>query len=81
MKAGEELEVALEGFAYEGKSVARVEGLVLLVSGGIPGDRVRLRVKKMKSNYAEAEALQVLHPSPLRVQPRCRYFGVCGGCT
>ncbi len=81
IRAGDELEVKLEGFASEGKSVSRIEGFVLMVSGGVPGDLARVRVKKVKSNFAEAEVLEVLGPSPLRVVPRCRYFGVCGGCT
>lgn len=56
------------------------EGKTVLVSGAIPGDVVNARVKKSKSKYYEAEALEVLEESPFRVEPRCIHFGACGGC-
>jgi 23S rRNA (uracil1939-C5)-methyltransferase len=81
MKRGEELELTVESAAFEGKSVSRVEGLVLFVRGAVPGDRVRVRVTSAKKSFAEADVVAMLAPSPLRVAPRCRYFGTCGGCT
>jgi 23S rRNA (uracil1939-C5)-methyltransferase len=81
MNRGEEIVVTPEAFAFEGKSVARVDGLVLFVQGAVPGDRVRARVTAVKSSFAEARTLAVLEQSPLRVTPRCPHFGVCGGCT
>lgn len=80
MKRDDELEVTLENFAFEGKSVTRIDGLVIFVHGGVPGDTVRIRITKTKKKFAEAESLGVITPSPLRVEPRCRYFGTCGGC-
>jgi 23S rRNA (uracil1939-C5)-methyltransferase len=80
VKWGDEIEITVENFASEGKSVARVDGLVVFVVGGVPGDRVRARVTKSKKKFAEAEAVDILSRSPLRVQPRCKYFGTCGGC-
>lgn len=81
MNRGDELSTTLERFAFEGKSVARVNGMVVFVVGGVPGDTVRVRLTKVRKQYAEAEALEVESPSGLRVQPRCRFFGMCGGCT
>lgn len=46
----------------------------------MPGDRVRARVYKKKKSFAEAEIEEVLDPSDLRTDPRCFYFGTCGGC-
>jgi 23S rRNA (uracil1939-C5)-methyltransferase len=80
MKRGEELRLTVERFAAEGKTVARLEGLVVFVHGGVPGDDVRVRVSKVKKSFLEAEVTQILSPSPLRIEPRCRYFGLCGGC-
>jgi 23S rRNA (uracil1939-C5)-methyltransferase len=80
MKRGEETVLTLESFAFEGKSVARLDGLVVFVVGAVPGDTARVQVTKVKKNFCEARALEVLAPSPLRTAPRCRYFGVCGGC-
>ena len=80
MKRGDELTVTLEGFAFEGKSIARVEGLVVFVTGAVPGDTLRVRLTKVKKSFCEAEGVEVLTPSALRTDPRCRLFGVCGGC-
>jgi 23S rRNA (uracil1939-C5)-methyltransferase len=80
VKWGDEIEITVENFASEGKSVARVDGLVVFVAGGVPGDRVRARVTKSKKKFVEAEAVDILSQSPLRVQPRCKHFGTCGGC-
>jgi 23S rRNA (uracil1939-C5)-methyltransferase len=78
---GDELDVTIEAVAAEGKSLVRVEGLVVFVRGGVPGDRARIRVTYQKKKFAEAEVIDLLIPSPSRVTPRCRHFGVCGGCT
>ncbi|MGV4414384.1 23S rRNA (uracil(1939)-C(5))-methyltransferase RlmD [Chryseobacterium sp. T1] len=65
----------------KGVSVGKTEeGKTVLVSGAVPGDVVNVRVKKAKSNYYEGEAVEVLIPSPDRVDPRCVHFGTCGGC-
>lgn len=56
------------------------EGKTVLVSGAVPGDIVNARVKKSKSNYYEAEMIEIVESSPFRVEPRCIHFGVCGGC-
>lgn len=56
------------------------DGKTVLVSGAVPGDLVNARVKKSKSNYFEAEAVEILEESPYRVAPKCVHFGVCGGC-
>ena len=80
MKKGDEIELVLEKFADRGKSLTRIDGYVVFVPGGVPGDRVRARVVKRKKNYAEARIVDVVEPSRMRAEPRCRYFGVCGGC-
>ncbi|MDL1912995.1 MAG: 23S rRNA (uracil(1939)-C(5))-methyltransferase RlmD [Bergeyella sp.] len=56
------------------------EGKTLLVSGAVPGDWAKVRVKRARSRYLEAEAIEILEPSPDRVEARCEHFGICGGC-
>jgi len=80
VKKGDELELKLESFAFEGKAVARVDGLVVFVEGGVAGDEVRARLTKIKKQFAEARVIETLRNSPLRTQPRCVHFGTCGGC-
>ncbi|MDR6129476.1 tRNA/tmRNA/rRNA uracil-C5-methylase (TrmA/RlmC/RlmD family) [Chryseobacterium sp. SORGH_AS1175] len=65
----------------KGVAIGKTEdGKTVLVSGAIPGDVVNARVKKSKSKYYEAEAVDILEKSPYRVDPKCIHFGVCGGC-
>jgi 23S rRNA (uracil1939-C5)-methyltransferase len=79
-RRGEELTLRLESPELEGKNVARLDGLVVFVLGGVPGDLVRLRLTKVKKQFLEGEMLEILEPSPIRTAPRCAHFGECGGC-
>ncbi len=81
VQRGDEFSLHLEGLAVEGRSIARVNGLVVFVRGGVPGDDVRVRVTKTKKQFVEADIVEILSPSLMRVQPRCKVFGTCGGCT
>jgi len=74
-RAGAELELSIESLAFGGSGVARADGYVVFVRGGVPGDRVRARIARRKRSYAEAFALEVLEPSPDRVAPRARHPG------
>ena len=80
MKYGDTLDLSIEKLAFEGKAIAHVDGLVVFVEGGVPGDTVRAFVTKAKKNFAEARTTEVLSPSTNRVMPKCMHFGVCGGC-
>ncbi len=77
----EELELTIDSLAYGGNGVARLNGFVVFVRRGLPGDTVRARVTKVKRGYAEATATEVLSPSPERTDAPCRhYYEGCGGC-
>src|SRR3954465_3793081 len=76
----QELELSVESLAYGGNGVARLNGFVVFVRRGLPGDRVRARVTKVKRNHAEALAVDVLEPSSLRVDAPCAHYPACGGC-
>ena len=66
-RSGDELELTVDSLAYGGNGVARLDGYVVFVAGAIPGDRVRARVFKSKRAYAEARTIDVLEPSPDRI--------------
>ncbi len=74
------VELWVEKMAYGGSGVARLDGLVIFVKGAFPGDRVMARVVKKKKDYALADMLEVIDPSPDRVSAPCPYSGYCGGC-
>jgi 23S rRNA (uracil1939-C5)-methyltransferase len=76
----DELELTIESLAYGGNGVARLDGFVVFVRRGLPGDTVRARVTKVKRNHAEAVAIEVVRPGPRRVDAPCRHFPDCGGC-
>ena len=64
----------------EGMAVAKVDGLVVFVPFVVPGDIVDIQLYKKKKNFAEGRAVRFHRMSPLRVEPVCPHFGVCGGC-
>jgi 23S rRNA (uracil1939-C5)-methyltransferase len=66
---GDELELTIDSLAYGGAGVARRDGYVVFVQGGMPGDRVRAQVGKAKRAYAEARAVEILEPGPDRIAP------------
>ena len=76
----DELELEIESLAYGGNGVARMNGFVVFVRRGLPGDRVRARVTKVQRRHAEALAVEVLEPSPRRVEAPCDHYPACGGC-
>ena len=56
------------------------ENYVVFVRGAYPGDKVTAQLRKIKKSYAEAVIDKIISPSEDRVEPRCKYFGTCGGC-
>lgn len=81
MVKGDEITLNVENLSGEGRTVARHDGLVFFVEKAVPGDVVRARIRKVGKNFADARVVELLTPSPLRVTPRCKHFGVCGGCS
>jgi len=77
---GDELELTVDSLAYGGNGVARLDGFVVFVRRGLPGDTVRARVTKVKRGFAEATATEILESSPQRVDAPCEHFPACGGC-
>jgi 23S rRNA (uracil1939-C5)-methyltransferase len=76
----QELELSVESLAFGGNGVARLNGFVVFVRRGLPGDTVRARVTKVKRNHAEALTTEVLEPGPNRVDAPCDHYPACGGC-
>ena len=72
--------VTIESAGSEGLSLTRVDGQVIFVKYGVPGDRVDIRLFAKKKKVLFAEINQLLEPSANRAEPFCSHFGVCGGC-
>jgi 23S rRNA (uracil1939-C5)-methyltransferase len=76
----QEIDLTIDSLAYGGNGVARANGFVVFVRRGLPGDRVRARVTKVKRNHAEALAVEVLEAGAPRVDAPCAHYPECGGC-
>jgi 23S rRNA (uracil1939-C5)-methyltransferase len=76
----QELELTIDSLAYGGNGVARLDGFVVFVRRGLPGDRVRARVTKVQRRHAEALATEVLEAGPQHVDAPCAHYPACGGC-
>lgn len=76
-----EVQVDLHDLAAGGSGLGRLaDGRVVFVRGGLAGESVRAQILRQRKDYAEAELLEVLEPSPQRVEPACPVYGHCGGC-
>ncbi|MBI5215203.1 MAG: 23S rRNA (uracil(1939)-C(5))-methyltransferase RlmD [Ignavibacteriae bacterium] len=80
MEKNSEIVLTIESLSGDGKTVAHHEGLVFFVEDAVPGDIVKAKIWKLKKNYAEARAVEILTPSPHRIEAKCKHFGTCGGC-
>jgi predicted RNA-binding protein with TRAM domain len=79
-RTGEIIELTIDGLAYGGQGVGRVDDFVVFVRRAVPGDRVRAQIVKRKRSYAEARLLEIVASSALRVPPACAHEAGCGGC-
>ncbi len=80
LQPGQRLTATVGDLAFGGEGVVRVEGFVVFVPFVAPGEEVELELVEVKKNFARGRLVRVVRPSPHRVEPRCRYFGACGGC-
>jgi 23S rRNA (uracil1939-C5)-methyltransferase len=75
------VEVDLTAMVFGGDAMGRLkDGKPIFVPFGIAGERVRVEIVEDKANFCRGRLLDVLEASPMRIAPRCRHFGVCGGC-
>ena len=77
---GDELELHVDSLAYGGNGVARLNGFVVFVRRGLPGDTVRATVTKVKRGFAEATATEVVTAGAPRADAPCKHYPACGGC-
>ena len=71
----------IESLDHEARGITRLEGKAVFVDGALPGETVEYASFRRKSSYELAHLVRVLKPSSARIEPRCPYFGICGGCT
>ncbi len=67
--------------SHEGRGITHVEGKTVFVNGALPGEEVLFQYKKQRPKYAEAHALEIKNPAAERIEAKCEFFGLCGGCS
>lgn len=67
--------------SHEGRGIAHIDGKTIFIHGALIGEEVEFRITKRHRQYDEAEVVQILKPSSDRIEPLCKHYGVCGGCS
>ena len=80
LKLGDKINLTIHDLAFGGEGVGRIDEFVVFVPFVITGETVEAEITEVKKNFARANLLRVITPSPERVAPECQYFGACGGC-
>jgi 23S rRNA (uracil1939-C5)-methyltransferase len=75
------MELVLEKWVPGGDCIARKDGKVIFVEGGIPGEKVLVTLTVNKKDFSKAKVVKVLEKSEHRVSPKCRHYSECGGCN
>lgn len=70
----------IEDCGIDGEGIGKADGFTVFVKDAVIGDTVRAKIMKAKKNYGYGRLLEILKPSPYRVEPKCPYARQCGGC-
>ena len=83
MKKGQVYEGVIESVEFPNKGIVNVpqEDRRVIVKNGVPGQKVRFSVNKVKKGKAEGKLLEVIEKASQEIEPACPHFGQCGGCT
>lgn len=74
------VELTISEVVYRGKGLARLDGLAVFVPDVLPGELVRVHITQLHKNFAEADLVEIIRPSPYRVTPACALADICPGC-
>ena len=80
IKKNQIYEVEITDMAFGGKGVSHIDGFTVFVDQSVQMDHAQVRIIKKKKTYAEARIVELLSPSPYRIEAECEYSGYCGGC-
>jgi len=80
MKINDEFTVSIEKLSNLGYGIAKIDGQIVFVENSCPGDEVSIKITKANKNYANAKVVEIINPSPHRVEPFCAMQKVCGAC-
>ncbi len=81
MKKNDSVTLTIDDIGTDGQGIGKYEGMAVFVQGALPSEEVQAKIILVKKSYAVGKLMEILSPSPARVQPPCRVFSKCGGCT
>lgn len=81
IQKNDELTIDIHDIGSQGEGIGRYEGYTLFVNNATIGDKVKIKVTKAKKNYGYGRIIEILDPSPYRVEPICKIADKCGGCS
>ncbi len=81
MEKNQEFELTIEDLGNDGEGIGHIDGMAVFVKDAVPGDVIRVRIVKVKKQYAYGRVMEVLMPSSDRVDIRCPKAKQCGGCS
>ena len=80
VKVNDVCRLIIEGYTADGAGVARLDGIVVFVQGGIRGEECDVRIEKVGRSSLFGRVVRVFQPSPARIMPQCIHYTKCGGC-
>jgi 23S rRNA (uracil1939-C5)-methyltransferase len=80
LEKNDEIEVIIDGLGSEGEGIAHVDGYALFIKEALVGEKAKVKIMKTKKSYGYARLMEILEPSPHRVEPKCAVARQCGGC-
>ena len=75
------MKIITDKITFGGKSLGKIDGKNVFVPYAIPGETLEISITESKSDYDNAEIKEIITPSPYRIEPKCKYYGKCGGCN
>lgn len=81
MQLNEPVSAEIESLSHDGRGIARINGKTTFIYGALPGEQVKFKYRKRKSDFDEGEVIAIENASSMRVGPKCPFFGTCGGCS
>ena len=77
----ETINVKTEKTVFGGNTIAKIDSKTVFIPFSLPDETLSINIVQHKNDYDNAEIVKILEPSPHRVKPECKYYGICGGCN
>lgn len=81
LKKNDDVEIKIDDLTVEGAGIGRHEGMAVFVACALPGEKIKAKIIKLAKSYAVGKLIEIIEPSPERIEPFCGVFEACGGCT